>query len=211
MHISCILRKPHGTNRPILLPKYLRSVPADSPPHHCLLPANATLNASIPRELHGGKWRWNQCHVYVNSSYSNDTETCPNGWHYDTDYTSTIVSEVSSSSRSSNNSCSIGSSNDSSSSSISSSSSSKRHPTVSDSALERSNRKTGPVIIDVEDSCRSSRRSNISSSRSSGNNVSRNISRGSGCCNSIKYKSRSRIINTLHCFIFSRESLTNCR
>ena len=205
MHISSIICKSHGTNIPL-------SVSADSPPHHCLLPANATLNASIPRELHGGKWRWNQCHVYVNSSYSNDTETCPNGWHYDTDYTSTIVTEVSSSSRSisSNNSCSNGSGNNSCSNgsgnnsdsgmiiiiiisssnsrcsfSVSISISSKRQPTVSDSVLERSNRRTGPVVVDVEDSCRSSRRGN-STNRSSDNSVFRNINRGSGWCNAIK-------------------------
>jgi len=65
------------------------------PEHHCMVPSGQKLNATIPREWKDKKWRYSQCSRYVNSTVSNETTSCDDGWYYDrSEFTSTIVSDV---------------------------------------------------------------------------------------------------------------------
>jgi len=69
--------------------------PGGEPEHHCVVPSGQTLNATIPLELKDKKWRYSRCSRYVNSSVSNETTSCDQGWYYDnSEFHSTIVSDV---------------------------------------------------------------------------------------------------------------------
>ena len=63
-----------------------------TPDHHCRLPAGASFNHSIPRDSNG---KLSQCSMYLNSSFSNRTLSCLQGWTYDPNDSYTIVNKVS--------------------------------------------------------------------------------------------------------------------
>lgn len=64
---------------------------AEVPPHHCTVTPGNTLNQTIPTDEDGVYLR---CEEYVNSSVSKETQSCSNGWEYDTElYGESISSE----------------------------------------------------------------------------------------------------------------------
>lgn len=67
------------------------------PSHHCRLPANASLNDSVPKEKVFGVEIPARCEMYENVSENFENRTligCKNGWNYDkTLYGNTVVSE----------------------------------------------------------------------------------------------------------------------
>lgn len=64
------------------------------PAHHCKVPEGQSINVTIPIEVVHGEVRLSRCEKYVNFSVSNRTMECDQGWHYDDEYDSTIVTEV---------------------------------------------------------------------------------------------------------------------
>ncbi|XP_076147905.1 solute carrier family 22 member 4-like isoform X1 [Alosa pseudoharengus] len=81
---------------------------ADTPDHHCQLPHldtswqqhNLSLSPSLPlEERAGGQWALGRCQRYrransTGTGFSNSTEGCLDGWHFDRkQYESTIVTE----------------------------------------------------------------------------------------------------------------------
>ena len=65
------------------------------PPHHCKVPANKTLNESIPYTIKDGQVIWDKCSMYQNVSSDTSTVPCSNGWEFDDKGYTTIVTEVS--------------------------------------------------------------------------------------------------------------------
>ena len=62
------------------------------PEHHCRIPDNVSITDALPMDDLG---KPEKCEVYSNLSYAtNKTEACPDGWTYDPEIGTTIVTEV---------------------------------------------------------------------------------------------------------------------
>ena len=62
------------------------------PKHHCKTPDNSSIKNWIPKDENGN---YESCSIYVNSSVSNETVSCTDGWEYeDENWGLTIVNEV---------------------------------------------------------------------------------------------------------------------
>lgn len=67
---------------------------AADPGHHCRVPGNSSLNASLPGKVgDDGTWTPDQCKMYVPESGRNKTQSCTNGWQYGDQFDSTILME----------------------------------------------------------------------------------------------------------------------
>ncbi|XP_033729869.1 solute carrier family 22 member 4-like [Pecten maximus] len=67
---------------------------AADPGHHCRVPSNSSLNASVPGKVEeDGTWTPDQCVMYVPGSDHNKTQSCSNGWQYGNQFESTILTE----------------------------------------------------------------------------------------------------------------------
>ena len=62
------------------------------PKHHCKFPENSSIQQWIPRDNEGNL---ESCSIFVNSTVSNKTVDCTDGWEYeDQNCGLTIVNEV---------------------------------------------------------------------------------------------------------------------
>ena len=71
----------------------------DTPNHHCAIPANSTLNDSIPKIYDtDGSWEWSKCSQYEHPETDDNATVspCAHGYWFDpaSGYQSTIVTDV---------------------------------------------------------------------------------------------------------------------
>jgi hypothetical protein len=64
-----------------------------SPPHHCTIPDNATLNETVPGKYEDGVFIPDKCLMF-DTQDRNRTIPCTDGWTFETGGWSTIVTEV---------------------------------------------------------------------------------------------------------------------
>ncbi|XP_077995054.1 organic cation transporter protein-like [Glandiceps talaboti] len=63
--------------------------------YHCNVPQGSYINETIPIEDYDddGEPIYESCLIYTNSSVDNTTQSCTDGWYYESDYKETIVTE----------------------------------------------------------------------------------------------------------------------